>query len=118
MGKPYGYELILDLKKCDVLMFNKDSLEEYIESICSAIDMVRREMFWWEEYDSTEPHIRGISAVQFISTSTIVIHTLEILGSAYINIFACKPFDTEIAEKLTVSWFGAEEYHVNFIERK
>jgi len=55
--------------------------------------------------------------VQFILTSSIVIHTLDQLRAVYVNIFSCKDFDPKTAEKFTVEWFGAAECSARFIER-
>ena len=121
--KSYGVELILDLHGCDVTTFNRESLDNYFETICKAIDMQRCELHFWDdvgvppEEQQTSPHTKGTSAVQFILTSTIVIHTLELLKAAYINIFSCKEFDKDKAEKLTKEWFGAKECRSHFIER-
>ena len=59
-----------------------------------------------EEEKQTAPHAKGSSAVQFILTSSIVIHTLDLLDAVYVNIFSCKTFDKEIAKDITVEWFG------------
>jgi len=121
--KPYGFELILDLHDCDVATFNRKSLEKYFSRLCKAIDMKRCELHFWDdvgvppEEKQTLPHTKGTSAVQFILTSTIVIHTLDLLKAAYINIFSCKPFDRQVAEELTKQWFGAKECRSHFIER-
>ncbi len=121
--KPYGVELILDLHGCEVSTFNRDSLGDYFAKLCEAIDMQRCELHFWDdvgvppEEQQTSPHTKGTSAVQFILTSTIVVHTLELLEAAYINIFSCKAFDKEIAENLTKEWFGANECRSTFIER-
>jgi S-adenosylmethionine/arginine decarboxylase-like enzyme len=63
------------------------------------------------------PHTKGTSAVQFILTSTIVVHTLEILEAAYVNIFSCKEFDEKKAEEITKEWFCANGCRAQFIER-
>ena len=120
---PYGYELTLDLHGCDSSTFNRASLRKYFAKLCKAIDMERCDLHFWDdvgvpaEDQQTSPHTKGTSAVQFILTSTIVIHTLDLLEAAYINIFSCKPFDKEIAEKLTKEWFAAKECRTHFIER-
>ena len=120
---PYGYELILDLHGCDVSTFNRESLKGYFEKLCEAIDMEREDLHFWdydgvpEEEIPNEAHLVGTSAVQFIKTSNIVIHTLELLKAAYINIFSCKPYDKEMAEKITKEWFGTKECKSQFIER-
>ena len=121
--KPYGYELIIDLHGCDISKFNRESLDGYFEKLCKAIDMKKCERYFWddvglpEEEKQTSPHTKGSSAVQFILTSSIVIHTLDLLEAVYINIFSCKKYDTELAEKITKEWFGATESTTHFLER-
>ncbi len=121
--KSYGYELILDLHRCNTSTFNRTSLGQYFEKLCEAIDMKRCDLHFWDdvgvppEERQTSPHTKGTSAVQFILTSTIVVHTLDLLKAVYINIFSCKPFDRKVAEKITKKWFGAENCKAHFIER-
>jgi S-adenosylmethionine/arginine decarboxylase-like enzyme len=121
--KPYGYELIMDLHGCDVGKFNRTSLDNYFEKLCNAIDMKRSDLHFWDdeglppEERQTLPHTKGTSAVQFILTSSIVVHTLDLLESVYINIFTCKPFERNVAEELTKEWFGANGCRAHFIER-
>jgi len=121
--KPYGYELILDLHGCDVGKFSRTSLEGYFEKLCKAIDMKRSDLHFWDdvglppEKHQTQPHTKGTSAVQFILTSSIVIHTLDLLGAVYVNIFSCKWFDEKKAEEITKEWFGSNGCVRHFIER-
>jgi S-adenosylmethionine/arginine decarboxylase-like enzyme len=120
---PYGFELIMDLHGCDISKFNRTSLRKYFVKLCKAIDMKRCELYFWDdvglphEERQTSPHTTGTSAVQFILTSTIVVHTLDLLRAVYINVFSCKPFDRKIAEQLTREWFAAKECRSHFIER-
>ena len=121
--KPYGYELILDLHGCDVSTFNRKSLKGYFKKLCEAIDMQREDLHFWdydgvpEEELPTEAHLLGTSAVQFIKTSNIVIHTLDKLETVYLNIFSCKKYDKQTAEKITREWFKAKTCTSRFIER-
>ena len=122
--RAYGFELILDLHGCDTATFTRASLRGYFESLCRAIDMQPCALHFWddeglppEDQQTFPPHTRGISAVQFILTSTIVVHTLELLEAAYVNIFSCKPYDRGLAEAITKEWFGAKECRATFIER-
>ncbi len=123
MSKPYGYELILDLHICDPSTFKRTSLRKYFAKLCKAIDMKRCDLHFWDDYGvpkdekQIEPHTKGTSAVQFILTSTIVVHTLDILETVYVNIFSCKPFDKKVAEKITREWFGAKKCKTHYIER-
>ncbi len=122
-AKAYGFELILDLHGCDVDKFNRGSLDEYFEKLCNAIDMKKCERYWWDDVGvpegerQTSPHTKGTSAVQFILTSTIVVHSLDLLKVVFVNIFSCKAFDREVAEQITKEWFGAKDCRTHFIER-
>jgi len=122
LGK-YGIELILDLHGCDASKFTRDSITEYFERLCVLIDMQREALHFWddeglpEEDKQTSPHTQGTSAVQFILTSSIVIHTLDQLRAVYINIFSCKEYDPKVAEKFSVEWFGATECSARFLDR-
>lgn len=119
----YGFELILDLHKCDSSTFNRRSIRKYFETVCEAIGMQRCERYFWDdvgvskEERQTPPHTKGTSAVQFILTSSIVVHTLDLLEAAYINIFSCKAFDRKLARKITKDWFKAKKCRTHFIER-
>jgi len=121
--KAYGFELIMDLHGCDVGKFTRRSIEGYMVAVCKAIDMEREDLHFWDyegvpvEERPREAHLLGTSAVQFIRTSNIVIHTLDLLGAVYVNIFSCKEFDEKVAEEVTKEWFGAKECRTRFIER-
>ena len=120
---PYGYELILDLHGCDSSTFSRASLRKYFPKLCKAIDMKPCDLHFWDDVGvppqerQTSPHTKGTSAVQFILTSTIVIHTLDLMDAAYVNIFSCKPFDRKMAQRLTKEWFKAKKCRSHFIER-
>ncbi len=119
----YGVELILDLHGCDVSTFTRESIGGYFEQLCELIDMKREELVFWddigvpEDEKQTSPHTQGTSAVQFILTSSIVIHTLDQLRAVYVNMFSCKAFDPTLAEQFTAEWFGADDCSARFIER-
>ena len=121
--KAYGFELILDLHKCEVSTFNRKSLKGFFEKLCDAIGMEREDLHFWD-YDGipdkdlpSEAHLLGTSAVQFIKTSNVVVHTLDLLEAVYVNIFSCKEYDAGIAEQITREWFGAKECKTHFLER-
>lgn len=113
MSEPYGKELILDLSDCDISTFTRDSIGRYFDELCKLIDMKAEDRHFWDdeglppEECQTNPKTCGISAVQFILTSTIVLHSLTKLRKVYINIFSCKEFDCDEAYDFTMEWFGA-----------
>lgn len=113
----------MDLHNCDLSKFNRTSLRKYFAKLCEAIDMKRCELYFWDDYGvpakekQNLAHTKGTSAVQFILTSNITIHTLDLLKAVYVNIFSCKSYDKQVAEKVTKEWFGAKKCRTRFIER-
>ena len=119
----YGPELILDLHGCDVSTFNRKSLRDFCRALCLEIGMKAVRFVSWDDDGvpvgerQMESHTKGHSAVQFILTSSIVIHSLELTGAVYINIFSCKDFDQHRAKSFTKKWFGAKKITSRLIKR-
>lgn len=110
--QPYGWELTLDMRDCDPSIFNRDQLGLFFKTLCEAIDMKREDLHFWDYEDDPEGykrapiHLKGTSAVQFIQTSNITIHTLDDLRCVYLNVFSCKTFDPEKVKAMCRDWFG------------
>ncbi|KKN59485.1 hypothetical protein LCGC14_0541970 [marine sediment metagenome] len=119
----YGKELIVDLHDCYAFTFNRKSLDAYFERICGIIKMQKCERYFWDdvgvskEEQQTEPHLKGTSAIQFMLTSNITIHTLSLLQKVFINIFSCKDFDIQLASLYTTNWFEGKVACSRVIER-
>ena len=110
--KSYGKELILDLHGCDPARFTRSAIKEFFWELCDRIDMQAEDFHFWddlgipEEEKETEPHLVGTSAIQFIKTSNITIHTLDLMGAVYLNIFSCKEFDVGTVQSYCLEFFG------------
>ena len=123
-SRAYGHELILDLHSCNADRFTRQDIERFCEKLCDLIDMERCELHFWDDMgvpeaeQQTHPKTKGTSAVQFILTSTIVIHTLDLMKAAYVNIFSCKEFDADEAAKFTANWFGSKDWNANVVIRR
>ncbi len=108
----YGKELILDLHDCNIENFTREGITAYMKELCKRIDMHRAKLVFWDdlhtkpEYKQTLPHLVGTSAVQFIHTSNVTIHTLDLMKRVYLNIFSCKDFDSSIAEAYSAEYFS------------
>ncbi len=120
----YGQELILDLHGCNASRFTRTAIEAYCIGLCELIDMERCDLHFWddvgvpEEEKQTDAKTKGTSAVQFILTSTIVIHTLDLMKAVYVNIFSCKEFDTDKAAEFSAKWFGSTDWTANVVIRR
>lgn len=121
--KTYGKELILDLHGCNVAMFNRKDIEKYFIALCTLIDMEYEDLHFWdyegdpEGYEKAPSHLKGTSAVQFIKTSSVVLHSLDDLGKAFINVFSCKDFDDAEVRSFTEAFFGGRVAHFQVVER-
>lgn len=119
----YGKELILDLHDCMCGRLTREHLTIFFNSLCELIDMEQEDLHFWDYdgdpdgYDKAPAHLKGISAVQFIKTSNITIHTLDELGSVYLNIFSCKSFDRKIVERYAEEFFEGNIKRSTFLER-
>ena len=120
----YGMELILDLHNCDKKLFTRKVIDSFFSAVCKRTDMQKCERFWWDDLETPEnekqinPKTKGTSAVQFILTSNITIHTLDELGNVYINFFSCKPFESDTVRALALNYFGGNVVSCLFIKRK
>ncbi len=110
----YGKELILDLHECNPKKFNRKNIKLFCEELCREIDMEVCDIHFWDdtgvpvEEQQTSPHTKGTSAVQFIITSNITIHALDLLKKVFLNIFSCKDFDSNTAAEFVLAWFGGK----------
>ncbi len=120
--KEYGQHLILDIHGCDTDLFNRDAIRRFMKLLCKEINMTRSRLYFWD-YDSEEErnaapsHLAGVSAVQFITTSTITLHTLDKLRLVYLDIFSCKTFQQDAAIKFCENWFRGTVKKSTFITR-
>lgn len=121
--KNYGKEVILDLHNCDPDLFSRKMIRNYFVELCDLIDMQRAKLTWWDDFKvplekrQTEPHLKGTSAVQFILTSNITIHTLDIMKRVYLNVFSCKDFDANVVKKFSEKYFKGKIVNYKIVRR-
>jgi len=115
----YGYELILDLYHCNPkTIHSKKKLQEFVDQLCKLLKMEKYGKTSIPYFGLKKVHTAGYSLSQFIETSSITGHFSEAWNSCYINIFSCKEYDAEVAEKFTIKFFEAKKYKSRFIVRK
>lgn len=117
----YGWELVLDLHECKEDRFTPEAVEQFCVEVCELIGMKREDFHLWaddpEERDETPAHLYGVSAVQFITTSNLVVHALPKLRKAFINIFSCQKFDALLVERYAMRCFGGYVVSRHLLER-
>ena len=123
MKQKYGTEFIIDLHNCNPKKFTRKSIKKYFVEVCKLINMEPCKLVWWDDFRvpieerQTEPHLKGTSAIQFIKTSNITIHTLDIMKNVYVNIFSCKHFQDYALMKFTEKYFQGRIVHYQTIDR-
>lgn len=119
----YGTELILDLHGCDATKFTREHIGSFFVELCDRIGMQAEDLHFWDDLDTpeeekeTEPHLVGTSAIQFIKTSNITIHTLDLMEHVYLNIFSCKDFNSIAAADFCVAFFGGSVVQRKVVQR-
>lgn len=108
----YGKHLILTATGCNENLLDKESIAQFMVDLVKKIDMVAYGDPIVERFG--EGIEVGISAVQLIHTSALVIHTNDQARDMYLDVFSCKGFS-----ELTVQDFVSEifaptsmNYHV------
>ncbi len=124
MGKNYGYSLALDASGCDTSRFTRQGVEEYLKDLCEVLDIKREDLYFWDYHDDPEgkaaapPHMKGTSAVQFISKSTVVVHTLDDLKAAFVDIFTCGGLSVSDVRRVTENHFRCKTNVACFAHRR
>ncbi|MBN1518199.1 S-adenosylmethionine decarboxylase [Candidatus Sumerlaeota bacterium] len=115
----FGWELILDLYDCDMAAItSEETIQRYARELCKVIDMTPYGPPQTPYFGENCEHTKGYSLLQFIETSSIVAHFSEGTGACYINIFSCKFFDIELAERFSKEFFGAARVNSRYVVRE
>ncbi len=120
----YGKELIIDMHDVkNTHLFTRRKIRRFMIELCEILDMNREDLHFWDELGvakvdkNTEAHLIGTSAIQFITTSNITIHTLDVMKRVYLNIFTCKPFNEKLAIKFCKDWFDGKIITQKLVKR-
>jgi len=119
----YAKEVTLDCYGCDTSMFNRKSLEQFFDMLVYILEMEKGDLHFWDDVGvpddekQTRAETKGTSAIQFILTSNITVHCLDILERVYVNIFSCKDFAEGEARAFVQDWFDADSVRSSTLYR-
>ena len=116
---PFGKELILDLHDCQ-RPFDRATIHQFFIDLCRLIKMRREKIAWWDYPETGKDYdkLRGLSAVQFIRTSSITVHALDASHRLYVNVFSCKPFSASKAAAFTAAYFQGKIVGRKVVKRR
>ncbi len=112
----WGYHLMLDCSGCNENIADKDQIYRFTKDLVDRIDMTAHGEPVIEHLLPGDPK-QGYSMMQLITTSNICAHFMELDGTAYFDIFSCKPFNIDVAQEVVKEYFNPEKMRVNFITR-
>ena len=98
-GEPhYGKHLIATALGCNDAILSIERMYDFLQQLADDIDMVRYGPPIVARFG--EGHEVGISGVQLIQTSAIVIHTNDAHRDMYLDVFSCKTFEEETVRRV------------------
>ena len=111
----WGYHLMLDCSGCEKID-NRDTIYHFVKDLVKEIAMVAHGEPIIEYLLPGDPK-QGYSLMQLITTSNICGHFMELVGTAYFDIFSCKEFDINTAQNVVKKYFNPKKIKVNFLTR-
>ena len=95
---PFGWHLILDCSYGDIEKTKDiEYITKWIKQLVIDIDMIpygEPQVFHFGD-----GNLAGWTALQFITTSNILVHFMDDTGNFFLDCFSCKSFDPEIVIK-------------------
>jgi S-adenosylmethionine decarboxylase len=114
----FGPHLMLDLAECDQRKINDlDFIFNFLNTLPDKIGMVKITQPYVFPYSGLVPEDKGITGYVIIAESHLSIHTFVEKGYAFIDLFSCKPFDTDMAKNFIIQAFLSKKPEVYIIER-
>jgi S-adenosylmethionine/arginine decarboxylase-like enzyme len=102
----YGKHLILTARECSEALLDIPTVTRFMRELVDRIDMVA---FGQPVIARFGGGIEvGISAVQLIETSAIVIHTNDQARDLYLDVFSCKTFSEAAVIDFVREYFSPE----------
>jgi len=110
--------MMLDVLKCKEHSgyTNPYILKQWVQTLVKEIDMVPHgdpQIVHFGDGD-----LAGWTVIQLITTSNIMAHFNDVDGSAYIDVFSCKPFDSNVVLDHFNKIFEPESIRTTFLTRQ
>lgn len=122
MGKKpefgFGVHLMVDGYGCDrVGLEDMKLIYDFLDEYPDKMDMTKIMPPYVFRYNGAVPEDWGISGFVLIAESHISIHTFPDKQYLSIDMFSCKPFDTEVAVETIKKYFKIQKYEMKVLDR-
>ncbi len=114
--KSWGKSLAIDLYDCDhELLLDRRALRHFVQELVAVIKMQLHGPCRIDRFGSGSLH--GLSAMQFIETSCVTVHLDDKGDRAFVDIFSCKDFDTNVARRFAREFYKAKRIKTTALTR-
>lgn len=116
--KGFGEHLMLDLNHCSFQALNSvDHCLALLNELPNRINMTKITQPYVFPYEGLKPEDKGITGMVIIAESHISIHTFPLKSYAFIDIFSCRPFNSEFAAQYCIDWFESKDSKIHSTSR-
>ena len=114
----WGWEAVVTLKGCNkTRLSDRQFIKQFVRDLCVVIDMKRFGPCTVAGFTTTSG-LKGLSALQLIETSNVLIRTVPETGELWMLVFSCKTYDPQTTADFTRRRFGGESHVLHAISRK
>lgn len=114
----WGLLSCIDLYNCDPQTIRSDKkIKEFVVQVCDLIGMKR---FGETQvvYFGEEERVAGYSMTQLIETSLISAHFANNSNRTYLDVFSCKPYDSQAVVDFSKKFFKADKVNLQVVKRE
>lgn len=111
----WGVAASIDIYDCDAeAIRSEQKIRQFVAELCELIEMKRFGETLVVHFGEEE-RVAGFSMVQLIETSLISAHFANMTNTVYLDVFSCKPYDTDIVVEFARKFFSGSHCitHVN-----
>jgi len=111
----WGIASSIDIYNCNPgTIRDSEKIKQFVVELCDLIRMRRFGETLVVHFGEDE-RVSGYSMVQLIETSLISAHFANQTNTTYLDVFSCKPYDTDVVAEFARKYFGGSHCitHVN-----
>lgn len=102
----WGVAASIDIYDCNPeTIRDADEIKRFVAELCELIQMKRFGETQVVHFGEDEK-VAGFSMTQLIETSLISAHFANQTNATYLDVFSCKPYDTEVVARFAQAFFG------------
>ena len=116
--KVWGIASAIDIYHCDPERIRSaEVIRNFCVELCELIEMKRFGDTQVVHFGEDE-RVAGYSMVQLIETSLISAHFANLTNTTYLDVFSCKPYDPEVVNSFSQTYFGGTYSVLNVTLRR